>query len=59
MEFIRNGLINDGFKSQNTAYILEEVKIADVGCGDGILSECLAKAGAHMTGIDTATDWCS
>ena len=27
-------------------------KVLDVGCGGGILSESLAKAGAHVTGID-------
>lgn len=27
-------------------------RIVDVGCGGGILSEALAKAGAHVTGID-------
>jgi len=56
MEFIKNGLVNVGFKSHNTVFPLEGIKIADVGCGGGILSECLAKAGAHVTGIDAATD---
>lgn len=30
--------------------------VLDVGCGGGILSESLAKAGAHVTGIDMAQD---
>jgi len=55
MEFIKNGLVNVGFKSHNTVFPLEGIKIADVGCGSGILSECLA--GAHITGIDAATDF--
>lgn len=29
-------------------------KILDVGCGGGILAECLAKLGAHVTGLDMA-----
>lgn len=40
-----------------TAYIaarasLREAKLADVGCGGGLLSESLARAGAQVTGID-------
>lgn len=29
-------------------------KILDVGCGGGILAECLAELGAHVTGLDMA-----
>lgn len=40
-----------------TAYVagraeVRDAKIADVGCGGGLLSEALARAGAHVTGID-------
>ena len=31
---------------------LRGARVADVGCGGGLLSEALAKAGAHVTGID-------
>lgn len=31
---------------------LNHKKIVDIGCGGGILTESLAKAGAHVTGID-------
>ncbi|WP_109125557.1 bifunctional 2-polyprenyl-6-hydroxyphenol methylase/3-demethylubiquinol 3-O-methyltransferase UbiG [Dyella sp. C11] len=39
------------------AYVAERVnlrgaRVADVGCGGGLLSEALAKAGARVTGID-------
>lgn len=33
---------------------LQDKKVLDVGCGGGILSEAMAKAGAHVTGIDMA-----
>ena len=35
---------------------LKNQSILDVGCGGGLLTESLAKAGAKMTGIDLATD---
>jgi 2-polyprenyl-6-hydroxyphenyl methylase/3-demethylubiquinone-9 3-methyltransferase len=31
---------------------LREARVADVGCGGGLLSEALARAGAKVTGID-------
>ena len=44
-----------------THFIMEKLttphpKILDVGCGGGILSEALAKAGAEVTGIDLSND---
>lgn len=35
---------------------IEKKSILDIGCGGGILSEALAKAGANVTGIDLAKD---
>ena len=35
--------------------LLENKQVLDVGCGGGILSDAMARAGAHVTGIDLAT----
>jgi 2-polyprenyl-6-hydroxyphenyl methylase / 3-demethylubiquinone-9 3-methyltransferase len=35
---------------------LANKKVLDIGCGGGILTESLAKAGAHAVGIDLAQD---
>lgn len=35
---------------------LHHKHVLDIGCGGGILTESLAKAGAHATGIDMSTD---
>ena len=35
---------------------LAGTRVADVGCGGGVLSEALARAGAEVTGIDLAAD---
>ncbi|XP_037960868.1 ubiquinone biosynthesis O-methyltransferase [Teleopsis dalmanni] len=53
--FIRDGLLARGDISSeliNTANVLKNQKILDVGCGGGILSEQLARLGAFVTGID-------
>jgi len=44
--------VNEG----NTNNSLHKKQVIDVGCGGGILSESLAKLGAHVTGIDMGTE---
>ncbi|XP_029170188.1 ubiquinone biosynthesis O-methyltransferase, mitochondrial [Nylanderia fulva] len=56
IQFVRDGLANAGFKIQNPALPLEGVKIVDVGCGGGILTERLARIGAQVTGVDASTE---
>jgi len=34
---------------------LKDKQVLDVGCGGGILSDAMARAGAHVTGIDLAS----
>ncbi|KAG5308685.1 COQ3 protein, partial [Acromyrmex insinuator] len=54
IQFLIDGLINAGFKIQNSDFPLEKIKIVDIGCGGGILVESLARIGAQVTGIDAA-----
>jgi 2-polyprenyl-6-hydroxyphenyl methylase/3-demethylubiquinone-9 3-methyltransferase len=35
---------------------LSGVRVLDVGCGGGLLAEALARAGAHVTGLDMAEE---
>ena len=46
---LRTKFITDGLD-------LSGRKVLDVGCGGGILTEALAKAGAHATGIDLSNE---
>lgn len=39
----------------NALVSLKQRQVLDVGCGGGILSDAMARAGAHVTGIDLAT----
>ena len=34
---------------------IKDKQVLDVGCGGGILSDAMARAGAQVTGIDLAT----
>ncbi|PKI62860.1 hypothetical protein CRG98_016697 [Punica granatum] len=52
LAFIRSTLCRHFRKDTNSARPLEGLKIIDVGCGGGILSEPLARMGAVVTGID-------
>ncbi|XP_020537230.1 ubiquinone biosynthesis O-methyltransferase, mitochondrial [Jatropha curcas] len=50
--FIRSALCRHFRKNPHVARPFEGLKIVDVGCGGGILSEPLARMGATVTGID-------
>ncbi|KAK2377781.1 Hexaprenyldihydroxybenzoate methyltransferase, mitochondrial [Trifolium repens] len=52
LAFIRSALCRHFKKDPYSVKPLEGLKIADVGCGGGILSEPLARMGATVTGID-------
>ncbi|NXX88805.1 COQ3 protein, partial [Centropus bengalensis] len=53
--FIRDTLLNMG-RNYHLGNPLSGVKILDVGCGGGLLSEPLARLGASVTGIDPLED---
>lgn len=56
IKFVRDGLANTGFKESNPSRPLEGIKLLDVGCGGGILSEPLARIGAQVTGLDASKE---
>ena len=51
IRYIKDNLIND-FNLKNKKKPLQGLKILDIGCGGGLLSEPLARLGAKVTGID-------
>jgi 2-polyprenyl-6-hydroxyphenyl methylase / 3-demethylubiquinone-9 3-methyltransferase len=46
--------ITSTFNIQNKNKPLEKVKILDIGCGGGLLSEPMSRLGAEVTGIDAS-----
>ncbi|XP_018407748.1 PREDICTED: ubiquinone biosynthesis O-methyltransferase-like [Cyphomyrmex costatus] len=54
-QIVKNGL-NSGVEIQNSDLPLKGINIVEVGCGGGILTESLARAGAQVTGIDVSAE---
>ncbi|XP_057821676.1 ubiquinone biosynthesis O-methyltransferase, mitochondrial isoform X2 [Cryptomeria japonica] len=52
ISFIRSALCQHFRKDPNNARPFEGLRIIDIGCGGGLLSEPLARMGAQVTGID-------
>ena len=51
--YIRDNIIKT-FKLKNKKKPLEKVKILDIGCGGGLLTEPMKRLGANITGIDAS-----
>ena len=53
ISYIKESIINS-FKLKEKVKPLEKVKILDIGCGGGLLSEPMSRLGAEVTGIDAS-----
>ena len=51
--YIRDNII-ETFKLKDKSKPLEKIKILDIGCGGGLLSEPMHRMGAQVTGIDAS-----
>ena len=53
ISYIKENII-DSFKLENDGKPLKKLKILDIGCGGGLLSEPMSRLGADVTGIDAS-----
>ena len=53
ISYIKDNIISS-FKLKNKRKPLEKVKILDIGCGGGLLSEPMSRLGAEVVGIDAS-----
>ena len=53
ISYIKESIINS-FKLKENVKPLKKVKILDIGCGGGLLSEPMSRLGAEVTGIDAS-----
>src|SRR5688572_17906140 len=56
MEYLRNRLTAHFGRTLPAAKPLDGLRILDIGCGGGLVSEPLSRLGATVTGIDPAAD---
>ena len=54
IKYIKENIINN-FKLKNKSKPLSGIKILDIGCGGGLLSEPMSRMGANVTGIDASS----
>ena len=53
ISYIKNNIVRS-FKLKNKKKPLEKVKILDIGCGGGLLTEPMCRLGANVMGIDAS-----
>ena len=53
IRYIRDNII-EHFNIKGLNKPLKNLKILDIGCGGGLLSEPMSRMGAHVTGIDAS-----
>lgn len=56
LAFIRDQLCDRFGRDANAGRFLEGLRIADIGCGGGLLCEPMTRLGARVTGLDPAED---
>ena len=53
IRYIKENIIKD-FKIRSSDKPLKNIKLLDIGCGGGLLSEPMCRLGAHVVGIDAS-----
>ncbi len=56
LQYLRTQICDHFCRNPRTLEALKDIEILDIGCGGGLVSEPLARAGAKMTGIDAAEE---
>ena len=52
IQYIKEKLTQYISKNTNSLFPLKKIKILDIGCGGGLISEPLSRLGADVTGVD-------